>query len=92
MISVVVGLLRQKKTRFIVAVREQLSFFIHDYVKEVCINYYNIGMQFHSICSFYRHLPVFYQKSKSQLVDQHKGSSIQIAVCVIIECFVHIYL
>ena len=37
MISVVIGLLRQKKTRFIVAVREELSFFIHDYVKEVSI-------------------------------------------------------
>ena len=36
MISVVIGLLRQK-TRFIVAVREELSFFIHDYVKEVSI-------------------------------------------------------
>ena len=37
MISVVIGLLRQKKTRFIVAVREELSSFIHDYVKEVSI-------------------------------------------------------
>ena len=37
MISVVIGLLRQKKTRFIVAVREELSSFIHNYVKKVGI-------------------------------------------------------
>jgi len=47
MISAVIGLLRQKKTRFIVAVkktrfivavREKLSSFIHEYVKQVFIN------------------------------------------------------
>ena len=39
MISAVIGLLRQKKTRFIVAVREEMSSFIRDYVKEVWIKW-----------------------------------------------------